>query len=67
MLVSYKKLLLLSAKKQLNISVLLKNAGVSVHAFNTIKAGRAVRLATLGKLAAALGVEPAELLAEGGE
>lgn len=59
-----KKLKVLIAKRQLSIEKLAAEAGVSPDVIYKAMKGRRPTLATIGKLAAALGVEPEDLLSE---
>lgn len=50
------------AKKQLNIAELQEKANVTQGVTRRINAGKPIKPATLGKIAAALDVEPKELI-----
>lgn len=50
------------AEQQLSITELQEKAKISQAVIKSINAGKSVKPATLGKLAAALGVEPKELV-----
>lgn len=50
-----------------SIKKLMREAGISKTTWTRIKEGKTIQTATLGKIAAALGVDPAELLIKGGK
>lgn len=60
--IDIKKLQLEMAKKQLNISSLAKEYGVSRARMNVILNQRTVSCNVLGRMARALGVEPIEII-----
>lgn len=60
-----KRLKVLIAKQQLTIAALATKAGVSADViYKTLAGKRTPNLATVGKIAAALGVDPSELIQE---
>ena len=63
MKLSLEKIKLATARKQMNFSDVLKQAHVSTLTATRIREGRDVNTRTAGKIAAALGVDVAELLA----
>ena len=61
-LLDVNKILLECAKRKLTLTDFLKNAGLSYAAFRMLKNGSKANVKTVGKLAAALCVEPEEIL-----
>lgn len=62
MYIDVKKLYRLTAKKQMTMTELVKKAGISFQILGSIKRGWRSTTKTVGRLAAALGVEPEEIL-----
>ncbi|MDO4920222.1 MAG: helix-turn-helix transcriptional regulator [Phascolarctobacterium sp.] len=62
LVINTKTLGLAMAEQQLSITELQEKAKISQAVIKSINAGKSVKPATLGKLAAALGVEPKELV-----
>lgn len=65
MKVDHKKLELAMARACMNPQDLAKAAEMPPQTVNGVIRGRSVRPATLGRIAKALGVDPAELIQEG--
>lgn len=63
MILSIEKIKIAVANKQMNFTEMLKKAHVSTVTAGRIRAGKEVNTKTAGKLAAALGVDVTELLA----
>ena len=64
MILDYRKIEIACSRKCFTIKELLKEAKISSFTITRIKRGKLLQCKTAGKLAAALGVDVAELLAE---
>mgnify|MGYP001780825713 CR=1 FL=1 len=64
MKISYRKLAIACANSALNITAAISKANCSINVLHRIKNGKNVNTATVGKLAAALGVTVESLLAD---